>query len=91
MNNAICKICKIMELYAKYLSIFTSFYVCPAILDKSHQLYRLHEFVKITKEGGGGGKVNRTPPPTFDTIHPIDLIFGTYNDSSLYFRLIGTT
>ena len=24
-------------------------------------------------------------PSTFDTIHPIDLIFGTYNQSSLHF------
>ena len=30
-------------------------------------------------------------PSTFDTIHPIDLIFGTYNELSLYFQIIETT
>ena len=30
-------------------------------------------------------------PSTFDTIHPIDLIFGTYNKPSLYFQLIEIT
>ena len=30
-------------------------------------------------------------PSTFDTIHPIDWIFGTYNERSLYFQLIETT
>ena len=36
-----------------------------------------------TQEGGGG--LNRTPPCTFDTIHPI-----FYNNHSLYFELIET-
>ena len=30
-------------------------------------------------------------PSIFDTIHPIDLIFGTHNELSLYFQLIGIT
>ena len=34
----------------------------------------------------------RPPPPsTFDTIHPIDLKFGTYNRLHLYFQLSKTT
>ena len=35
--------------------------------------------------------VNRSPPSTFDTIHPIDLKFGTYNKLHLYFQLSVTT
>ena len=42
--------------------------------------------------------INRTTPPppppsssTFDTIHLIDLKFGTYNKLHLYFQLNGTT
>ena len=36
--------------------------------------------------------VNRTPPPsTFDTIHLIDMKFGTYNKLHLYFQLSETT
>ena len=31
------------------------------------------------------------PPSTFDTIHPIDLKFGTYNKLRLYFQLSDTT
>ena len=40
--------------------------------------------------GGGGGSIGHL---TFiiDTIHPIDYIFGTYNELSLYFQLIETT
>ena len=30
-------------------------------------------------------------PSTFDTIHPIEEIFGTYNERSLYFQLIEIT
>ena len=42
---------------------------------------------------GGGGEegVNRTAPTTLDTIHPIDLKSGTYNNLHLYFQLRGTT
>ena len=32
-----------------------------------------------------------TPPPTFDTIYPIDLKFSTYNKLHLYFQLSETT
>ena len=39
---------------------------------------------------GGGGSIGHLPS-TFDTIHPIDYIFGTYNERSLYFQLIDTT
>ena len=36
--------------------------------------------------------MNRTPyTSTFDTIHPIDLKFGTYNKLHLYFQLSVTT
>ena len=36
--------------------------------------------------------VNRTPSPsTFDTIHPIDMKFGTYYKFQLYFQLSETT
>ena len=42
---------------------------------------------KNTWRGGGG--VSRTPrPSTFDTIHPIDMKFSTYNKLHLYFQLI---
>ena len=37
----------------------------------------------------GGGQLN--PPSTFDTIHPIDMKFGTYNKLHLYFQLSETT
>ena len=45
---------------------------------------------KVTRtleEGGRGEGVNRTLPPTSDTIHPIDMIFGTYNEPPLFFQL----
>ena len=47
----------------------------------------LHEALRA----GGGGGVNRTPLSTFDTIHPIDLKFGTYNKLHLFFQLSETT
>ena len=49
----------------------------------------LEKIVTRSLEKGGG--VNRTPPSTFDTIHPIDLKFGTYNKLRLYFQLSETT
>ena len=39
---------------------------------------------------GGGGSIG-APPSTFDTIHPIDLKFGTYNKLHFYFQLSETT
>ena len=42
-------------------------------------------------EGRGGGGQSDPPPFTFDTIHPIDLKFGTYNKLHLYFQLSETT
>ena len=38
-----------------------------------------------------GGRSIRPPPSTFDTIHPIDMKFGTYNKLYLYFQLSETT
>ena len=35
--------------------------------------------------GAGEGQSDPSPPSTFDTIHPIDLKFGTYNKLYLYF------
>ena len=46
---------------------------------------------KIVTRSLEGRGVNRTPPSTFDTIHPIDLKFGTYNKLHLYFKLSLTT
>ena len=41
---------------------------------------------------GLGGSVGPPPPLfTFDTIHPIDLKFGTYNKLHLFFQLSETT
>ena len=48
----------------------------------------LEKIVTRSLERGGG---NRTPPSTFDTIHPIDLKFGTYNKLRFYFQLSDTT
>ena len=57
-------ICEILELYAKYLSIFTSFYVSPALLEALNCtnsfkltlegiiLNTLHKGIR--EEGGGG-------------------------------------
>ena len=42
------------------------------------------KIVTRSLEGGGGQSV---PPSTFDTIHPIDLKFGTYNKFHLYFQI----
>ena len=50
---------------------------------------RRHRVKKVTQRHRGGsiGPL----PSTFDTIHPIDFIFGTYNERSLLFQLIDTT
>ena len=40
--------------------------------------------------GPGGGAIGHLPS-TCDTIHPIDMKFGTYNDLPLYFQLSLTT
>ena len=47
---------------------------------------------KVTRrhKGGGGGSIGPLTP-TFNTVYQIDLIFGTYNEISLYFQLIETT
>ena len=39
-----------------------------------------------TLSRGGGGSIGALPF-TFDTIHPLDMIFGTYNELPLYFQL----
>ena len=80
-----------MELYAKCLSIFVSFYVSPALFEA---LDYTNSF-KLTLEGislkrlheGTDGSIGPLPS-NFDTIHPIELIFGTYNKLFLYFRFI---
>ena len=61
------------------------------IIDKIFINPRSLEEKIVTRSLGGRG-VNRTPPPppppsTFDTIHPIDLKFGTCNKLHLYFQL----
>ena len=45
---------------------------------------------KVTQSMGGRWSIVPLPS-SFDTIHPIDLIFGTCNEFSLYFQLIETT
>ena len=42
-----------------------------------------YSYTKPWRGGGGGAS-------TFDTIHPIDLKFGTNNKIHLYFQLSGT-
>ena len=44
----------------------------------------------VTRSLKGGGSIG-PPPSTFDTIHPIDLKFGTYNKLHLHFQLGETT
>ena len=46
----------------------------------------LEKIVTRSLEGG-----QSDPPSTFDTMHPIDLKFGTYNKLRLYFQLSETT
>ena len=46
---------------------------------------------KVTRNVEGGGGPSDPPPSTFDTAHPIDLKFGTYNKLHLYFQLSETT
>ena len=42
----------------------------------------------VTRSLEGGGQSDSPPPPsTFDTIHPFDLKFGTYNKLHLYFSI----
>ena len=52
---------------------------------------RRHRVKKVTRRHGGGGGSIGPLPSTFDTIHPINLIFGTYNERFLFFQLIDTT
>ena len=44
----------------------------------------LHEALRV------GGGLTSPPPSTFDTIHPINLKFGTYSKFHLYFQLSET-
>ena len=50
----------------------------PRSLDE--KIVTIHEHLR------GGGQLH--PPSTFDTIHPIDMKFGTYNKLHLYFQLM---
>ena len=53
---------------------------------------RILEEKIVTRSLEGGRSIAPPPPPsTFDTIHPIDLKFGTYNKLHLYFQLNETT
>ena len=45
----------------------------------------------VTRSPEGGESTGPPPPSTFDTIHPIDIKFGTYNKLHLYFQLSETT
>ena len=54
--------------------------------DKSFYKWKKNHNINPGKYG-----VNGALPSTFDTIHQIDLIVGTYKELSLYFQLIGTT
>ena len=45
----------------------------------------------VTRSLEGGGQSDPPPSSTFDTIHPIDLKFGTYSKLHLYFQLSETT
>ena len=49
---------------------------------RRHKPKKLHKGIRRRKGGGSIGPL----PSTFDTIHPIDLIFGTCNELSLYFN-----
>ena len=46
------------------------------ILESQESFFR--SAVTQTLRGGGGGQ-SELPPSTSDTIHPIGMIFGTYN------------
>ena len=59
--------------------------------DSCINLRSLEEKIVTRTLEGGGGMINRTLPSTFDTIHPIDIKFGTYNKLYLYFQLNETT
>ena len=49
------------------------------------------KYLREVLRRGGGGSIGPHPPPTFDTIHPVDLKFGTYNKLHLYFQLSVTS
>ena len=49
-----------------------------------------HKPKEVTRRHKGGRGLIGPPLSTFDTIHPIDLRFCTYNKLSLYFQLIKT-
>ena len=60
-------------------------------LDYSINPRSLEEKIVTRSLEGGGGSIGPLPPSTFDTFHPIDLKFGTYNKLHLYFQLSKTT
>ena len=52
---------------------------------------RRHNIKKVTQRHKEGGGSIGPLPSTFNTIHPIDFTFGTYNELLLYIQLIKTT
>ena len=58
----------------------------PRLLGLINPRSLLEKIVTRSLEGG-----QSDPPSTFDTIHPIDFKFGTYNKLYLYFQLSKTT
>ena len=68
-------------MYRRYIKIY---YYCYVITLKRISLKKV-----IRRHKGGGRSVGHLPS-AFDIIHPIDKIFGTYKERSLYFQLIET-
>ena len=62
--------------------------ILPMFLKYFNPRSLLEKIVTRSLEGGGG---QSDPPSTFDTIHPTDLKFGTYNKLHFYFQLSETT
>ena len=72
---------KMIDILTSFVLCFTSIYTTLTL--ESISLKKLHEGIR---RGGSIGPL----PSTFDTIHPIDLIFGTCNEF-FYFQLIDFT
>ena len=70
-------------------AFFHSFLTSHDENSKSH-MHDNNSYYKNYNVCWGGGGQSDSLPSTFDTIHSIDLIFGTYNALSLHFQLIET-